>query len=103
MNNVKFKLLLFVAFLFVNFNVNSAEKNSNDSTVTFFVSMDCLNCKQKIERNIAFEKGVKALNVDLNNKIVRITFNKNKNNVEKLKQAIVKLGYQVALTDSISN
>lgn len=78
---------------------HSANKQSNDTTACFKVEMDCESCKQKIEKNIAFEKGVKAIDVNLASKTVRIKFNKLKNNPELLKQAIEKLKYSVEIID----
>lgn len=72
-------------------------KAENDTTVHFLVSMDCMACKQKIEKNIAFEKGVKTLDVNLAEKTVKVKYNKQKNNPELLKQAIEKLKYEVEI------
>jgi mercuric ion binding protein len=63
--------------------------------VTYFVNMQCLNCKKRIEKNISFEKGVKDLCVDLENKTVSITYNSKKTTEEKLKTSIKELGYTV--------
>jgi periplasmic mercuric ion binding protein len=57
----KISIVLFIAFTTSSF---AAEKLSKDTTVCFRVAMDCMSCKQKIEKNIAFEKGVKALDVN---------------------------------------
>ena len=57
----------------------------------------------KIEKNIAFEKGVKALSVDLDAKTVKVTYTKAKNDVAKLQKAIEKLGYEVAVKNEVSN
>ena len=44
--------------------------------------------------NIAFEKGVKDLKVDLEKKLVSITYDPSKTSVEKLAAAIARLGYK---------
>jgi len=67
---------------------------SNKEKVTFDVSMTCENCQKKIEKNIAFEKGVTDMKVDLKSKTVEIEFKKSQTSVEKLQAAIVKLGYE---------
>ncbi|MFT4071253.1 MAG: heavy metal-associated domain-containing protein [Dysgonamonadaceae bacterium] len=69
------------------------EKNKKDISVTFVVNMVCENCKAKIQKNISWEKGVKDLKVNLEEKTVSIRFNPEKTTEEKLKQAIEKLGY----------
>jgi copper chaperone CopZ len=74
-----------------------SQKKSNIKTTMFTVSMDCESCKVKIEKNMAFEKGVKAMNVNLEEKIVCITYNTKKNNDQNLIAAFKKLGYEAAV------
>ena len=76
-------------------------KNENDTTICFHVAMDCMSCKQKIEKNLAFEMGVKALDVNFADKTVKIKYNKLKNTPELLKQAIQKLKYEVEIISAI--
>ena len=54
----------------------------------------CSNCARKISENISFEKGVKGLEVALNNKTIKITYDAKKTSVEKLQEALRKLGYE---------
>jgi periplasmic mercuric ion binding protein len=63
-------------------------------TLTFNVSMDCESCKKKIEKNIAFEKGVKDMKVNLSEKTVEVTFDDEKTTSDKLIAAFKKLGYE---------
>lgn len=90
----KIILMTLIAFSTTAF---SANKNSNDSTVCYRVSMDCVGCKIKIEKNIAFEKGVKAMDINLEDKIVKIRFNSAKNNSQAIKHAIEALKYDVEI------
>lgn len=90
-----------VLFIFVlTLGTVAAQKNQTDTTVCFKVSMDCMACKLKIEKNIAFEKGVKMLDISLADKTVKVKYNKNKNTAEKLKMAIEKLKYNVEIVDA---
>lgn len=74
-------------------------KNDKE-TVLFDVSMTCENCQKRIEKNIAFEKGVTDMKVDLEHKTVQIEFKKAQTTVENLKAAIEKLGYEVKIHDN---
>ena len=74
--------------------VFAQKSNQNRATVVFNVTMDCHSCQQKIEKNIAFEKGVKALDVSLQKQTVQVTYDTRKTTVEKLQEAIKKLGYE---------
>lgn len=69
-------------------------------TVTFNVSMHCQNCVKKVKENISFEKGVKALEVNLEKKTVTITYDPAKTNEATLKKAVEKLGYTCSLEDA---
>lgn len=63
--------------------------------VTFHVHLHCANCVKKVEENIAFEKGVKGLEVSLEDQTVKLKYDASKTSEETLKAAIVKLGYEV--------
>ncbi len=76
-----------------------AQKIKDEKTVVIEASMDCNSCKAKIEKNIAFEKGVKSLDVNLETKRVTITYQENKNSEEGLVKAIEKLGFTAKVVD----
>lgn len=78
----------------------SPARPKKTETVTFKVSMHCRNCVNKIQENIAFEKGVKDLKISLENKTVTITYIPTKTTPEALEAAIRKLGYSVELVDA---
>lgn len=71
-----------------------SKKAANTEKVLLFVDMDCNSCKQKIEKNIAFEKGVKLLDVKLEKKTVEVTYDTRKTNVESLITGFKKIGYE---------
>lgn len=95
MMRVKWIALLTLFVLGFSLNVMAKDDKKEKSEVTFLVSMTCENCQKRIENNIAFEKGVTALNVNLPDKLVTIEYRKDKTSPEKLKEAIRKLGYTV--------
>lgn len=67
-----------------------AAKSSRE-TVVFNVDLHCQGCINKIEKNIAFEQGVKDIVCDLNTKTVTIVFDPQKTSVEKLQEAFRKI------------
>ncbi len=74
------------------------KNNSNRETVVFCIDdLDCQSCKTKIEKNIVFEHGVKALDIDMDERTVAVTFDKRRNNPEKLKEAFQKIGYNAVI------
>lgn len=74
-------------------SVSAQDKKKKKETVTYLVSMTCENCQQRIEKNIAFEKGVTDLKVDLPAKTVTIEYRSDKTNPQTLKEAFQKLGF----------
>lgn len=83
--------IIFIAvlsFLFVNGLMAKNQK------VLFSVNMDCEKCQKKIEKNIAFEKGVKSIDVKLAEKTVTVTYNDTKTDVAKLQKGFKKIGYE---------
>ena len=87
-----FSLLLTVLVLTSSMVV--AQTTAGNDKVVFDVNMHCEACQKKIEKNIAFEKGVKAMEVSLENKTVALTYDAKKTSPEKLQAALVKLGYK---------
>ena len=90
-----FSLVLTVLVLSGSLVFAQAKKDSNK--VVFDVNMHCEACQKKIEKNIAFEKGVKAMEVSLDNKTVALTYDSKKTSPEKLQAALVKLGYTASV------
>ena len=67
--------------------------DDKDKEVKIKTSAICEMCKARIERNLAFEKGVKEATLDVDTKVVTIKYNPVKTDVTKLKANITKTGY----------
>lgn len=72
--------------------------------VTFKVSqMECVNCEKKVKENIKFEKGLKAVDTNLEEKTVVIRYDPEKTTVEKLQQGFKKFKYEaVVVSDKVA-
>ncbi|GHU66755.1 hypothetical protein FACS189413_00300 [Bacteroidia bacterium] len=89
-------LLTIASLLLFGLTANTQENKDakqKKAVVTFVVNMSCDNCKNRIEKNISWEKGVKDLRVDLESKTVKIVYDTRKTTEEDLRKAIEKLGY----------
>ena len=73
----------------------AAKPKKELKTVTFTVSMHCENCVKKITENISFVKGVKGLEISLEDKKVEITYDPAKTDADRLAETIRSLGYDV--------
>ena len=85
--------ILMVFALSINLQAQT-KKDQSKKTVMFNVSMHCESCQRKIEKNIAYEKGVKDMAVKLEDKTVTVKFDTLKTNESKLIKAFNDLGYE---------
>lgn len=53
----------------------------------------CDMCKETIEKELIYEKGVKKVGVDLATSTVHVEYDAKKNSPENLRAALIKLGY----------
>lgn len=56
-------------------------------------SGQCEHCKETIEKNIRFEKGIKKVVFDEKTQIVTVKFDESKTTLKNIQIAISKLGY----------
>ena len=58
--------------------------------------MHCTGCEKKIKDNIRFEKGVKDIRTNLDDKTVTIEYDADKTNVENIIEGFKKINYEAA-------
>ena len=63
-------------------------------TVVYSSNVDCESCKKKVMENVAFEKGVKDISVDIEKETVSVVFDETKTDTTTLAKAIRRLGYE---------
>ncbi|MCU0369833.1 MAG: cation transporter [Bacteroidales bacterium] len=89
---ISFLGIMMMAMFLIN-PVSAQEKKKNYEEVQIQTSAVCGDCEQRIESNIAYEKGVKKVELDDSTKIVTIGFDPRKTDAGKLRTAISKIGY----------
>lgn len=87
------RLTLFLTLASLFFAITGLRAEDGDKEVKIKTSAICEMCKARIERNLAFEKGVKEADLDVKTKVVTIKYNPKKTDVAKLKANIMKTGY----------
>ncbi len=95
------RFLTLAAALFLVAGVSfpaSAQKQQKKASadlqeVTFITSIDCANCVKKLEALLPYEKGVKDLKVNLDDRTVWFKYDASKTDKEALAVAIVKQGF----------
>jgi periplasmic mercuric ion binding protein len=95
MKNIKFLSGAILAVLFIISITQTAksQEQKKEETITIKTSAVCSMCKERIESAMAFEKGVKAVNLDVKTKILTVTYKTSKTDPDKLKLAVTKIGY----------
>ncbi len=80
-------LLLLFAFVQISYAQKKAE-------IVIQTSAECQMCKERLEKVLAYEKGVYTSNLDLKTKKIHIVYNPQKTNPDHLRIIISKQGYQ---------
>lgn len=82
---------IILLMMFLTAGIHAADDKFE--TVKIKTSSQCDECKERIEEALAFEKGVKTADLDVETKIVTVTYKKGKTSPEKIRKAISKVGY----------
>jgi cation transport ATPase len=94
---MKTKIILsaiIIMFATVSMQAQDDKKNEkNIVTIEIQTSAVCGQCKDRLEHDMAFEKGVKSVELNDETKVLTIKYKEGKNTKENLKIAITKIGY----------
>ena len=58
--------------------------------------MHCTGCEKKIKDNIRFEKGIKSITTNLDNKTITIEYDADKTNIENIIEGFKKIKYEAS-------
>lgn len=67
--------------------------NNEIQTIEIKTSAVCDMCKETLEKAMAYEKGVKESNLNVDTKMLTVKYDPKKTSPEKIKLAITKAGY----------
>jgi mercuric ion binding protein len=84
--------MMMMAMFLIN-PATAQEKKKNYEEVQIQTSAVCGMCKERIETNLAYEKGVKKVELNEETKIVTVGFDPKKTDADKIRTAISKIGY----------
>jgi copper chaperone CopZ len=90
---VIFSVIMMTVLLSAGNQSIAQEKKKSTEEIKIQTSAVCGMCEERIETNIAYEKGVKKVELDDSTKIVTIGFDPRKTNPDQLRSAISKIGY----------
>jgi len=69
-------------------------KNIKKVVLTTNPEMHCTGCEKKIKDNIRFEKGIKSITTNLDDKTVVIEYDADKTNVQNIIEGFKKIKYE---------
>jgi len=75
------------------FSSGAWSQNTKNVEVKIKTSAVCGQCKDRIEKGMAYEKGIKDIVLDVDTKIATVTYNPAKTTPADIRKAISKLGY----------
>ena len=79
------------------------EKNKKGKEIKILevkTSAQCEMCKERIEKNMAYEKGIKFVELDLETKVLTLKYREDKTTPEQLRKALSKIGYDADDVDA---
>ena len=85
------------------FSILTINAWAQKETVQIKTSAECVAncCKDRIEEEMQFTKGITAVNLDVESQVLTVTFKTKKNSVENIRKIISNLGYNA--DDVIAN
>ncbi len=89
--NIIIAIIISTTCAFATTNEQKKEEDKNLVTITYTVSISCESCVKKVMNTIPFQKGVKDVVVNKEEKQVTVTFDPKKTTNDKLLSAFEKL------------
>ncbi len=88
----KLKAILLSGIFLLVLSINTT-KAQDVAELKIKTSAICDMCKETMEKHMAFEKGVKKSSLDVDSKILTVTYNLTKITPEQIRAAVSKSGY----------
>jgi len=88
-------LLVFLAFCLASLSATAQQATSQPAAaqIQFRTSAVCDMCKKTLEKAMAYEKGVKAAELDIDSQTLTVVYQPDKTTPDKLRRAISLTGY----------
>jgi copper chaperone CopZ len=88
------KINIILILLFAAYSVMASAEITNNETIKIKCpDMHCAGCKHKITEAVNSLEGIIELQVDLETKIITVTYNNNKISKEKILEKLAEEGY----------
>ena len=94
------KTSLFIAAFALCLTASCTAKDIKTVVLKTSPEMHCENCENKIKNNIRFEKGIKEIETNLEEKTVTIKYDADKTNVDAIIEGFAKINYTATVAGS---
>ena len=102
MKSKYFISVFFILVLFCYFTVSqtgAVEIEKNKTIKIKCTEMTCAGCKKKITKSINNLEGIKKVKVDLETKLITVTFDESKTSPDNIVGAIAEAGYESEIVE----
>ena len=82
-----------IIILFSTLTVNAWAQKETVKILTSAPCVDMLCCKEKIEEEMQFTRGVTAVDLEIETGVLTVSFKTKKTDIDKLRQVISSIGY----------
>lgn len=89
MKNLQLIIIAIFSFAFTSF----AQQKVTDKAIIKTPTVQCDQCKERIENYLSREYGITSVNVNVKKKITTVTWITDRTNIENIKAAIATVGY----------
>lgn len=94
------KTRIILAMMAVCLAITCGAKDIKTVVLKTSPEMHCANCENKIKNNIRFEKGIKEIETNLEEKTVTIKYDAEKTNVDNIIAGFEKINYKASVAGS---
>ena len=89
----KLTTLIIITFLIISTQHVLAQNANKTETIVIKVSTQCEQCKARLEKAMAYEKGITSSNLNIDKAELTVTYKPTKTSPEKIRLAISEVGY----------
>jgi periplasmic mercuric ion binding protein len=89
----KLSLVIVLVGFFASFTSFSQVVKHKEEEISIKTSAVCGMCKNTIEKDLSYEKGVKSAKLDVKTSVLTVKYDQKKTSPEKIRTALSKIGY----------
>lgn len=83
-----------IIVLLLTFSVSGLKAQTKKIDTAYIkTSAICEDCKERIEKAMAYENGVKSADLNVDTKMLTVVFKTNKTDIETIRKSISEVGY----------